>query len=237
MTRTPAFLLAALVLPVAAHAQSAFSGKWVGATPSGSTVELTFTIAEAAATGTLSVNGEAVTVSDVKITEKDKRLTFVGTRRGEPRSMLCELAVEEMRCWPETQGPASAAVLKRAAATTAAKAGLAGKWEGVTPSGRTFTLDLEVDGVTLKGKLAFPNQTNALEGKVDGSSFSFTAGTIDGRPVVAKGKLVGEEIELNVEGVSETLKLKRAGPGSQGGQVARGPGSSKRGCRPRSLDG
>ena len=213
MTRTLAFALV-LFLPAAAHAQSAFTGKWAGQTPSGSSVELTFSITDNAATATLRVNGEPVVVTDVKVTDKDKRLTFIGTRgTSDPRSMACELNAEELRCWPENQGPSAAAVLKRAtsAAAGAAAAGLAGKWNGVTPSGRALTVELEVNGAKLTGRLTLANQTaNAIDGTVDGTTFAFTAGTIDGRPVVAKGKLVGEEIEFNVEGVSETLKLKRA---------------------------
>ena len=107
-----ATLLLALAVPVAA-AQAQFAGTWQGSTPSGSTVELTFKVSEASVTGTLSVNGESVTVSDIKV--KENTLTFVGTRTDQPQPFTCELRDEELRCWPDGRGPSGAAVLKRAA--------------------------------------------------------------------------------------------------------------------------
>jgi hypothetical protein len=102
MTRI-ATLVLALVVPLAA-AQSQFAGKWQGATPSGSSVEMT---------GTLKVNDEEATVSDIKV--KDKTLTFVGTRGDKPQPFTCELGAEDLRCWPDGRGPSGAAVLKRVA--------------------------------------------------------------------------------------------------------------------------
>ena len=111
MTRISA-LLFALAVPVAA-AQTQFAGQWQGATPSGSKVELTFKVSDATVTATLSVNGEPVTVSDIKI--KENTLTFVGTRNDQPQPFTCELKDEELRCWPDGRGPSGAAVLKRVA--------------------------------------------------------------------------------------------------------------------------
>ena len=111
MTRITTLVLA-LVVPLAA-AQSQFAGKWQGSTPSGSSVELTFTVSGDTVTGTLKINGEDATVSDIKV--KDKTLTFVGTREDKPQPFTCELGGDELRCWPDGRGPSGAAVLKRAA--------------------------------------------------------------------------------------------------------------------------
>ena len=108
-----ATLVLALGVPLAA-VQSQFVGTWQGSTPSGSSVELTFAVADGTMTGTLKVNGEEATVSDIKV--KDKTLTFVGTRGGgQPQPFTCELGGEELRCWPDGRGPSGAAVLKRVA--------------------------------------------------------------------------------------------------------------------------
>ena len=108
---TIATLVLALAVPFVS-AQSQFVGKWQGTTPSGSTVELTFAMAEEKLTATLLVNGESVAVSDIAV--KENRLTFVGTRNERPQNMECELGTEELRCGPAGR-PESVAVLKRAA--------------------------------------------------------------------------------------------------------------------------
>jgi hypothetical protein len=91
-----------------------------------------------------------------------------------------------------------------------AETGFAGKWQGATVSGRPVGLDLKVAGQQLTGKLTLAAQiADISEGKVTEKAFSFRA-TVDERTVNFTGRLVGEEIELTVEGVEVPVMLKRA---------------------------
>jgi hypothetical protein len=91
-----------------------------------------------------------------------------------------------------------------------AQAGFTGKWEGATASGRPLLLDLKVTGEQMTGTLTLgPQSAEIAEGKADAKVFSFKA-TIDGRTNAITGRLVGEDIELTVPGVSSPPMLKRA---------------------------
>ena len=93
---------------------------------------------------------------------------------------------------------------------SAGEAELTGKWQGTTPSGRRLMLDLKVDGQQLSGHLSLGEQTaEIIQGEVEGQTFSMTAGALEGRAIVADGRLVGEDIELTVQGVASPLTLKR----------------------------
>lgn len=90
-----------------------------------------------------------------------------------------------------------------------AQAGLTGKWEGTTASGRPVGLDLKVRGQQLTGTLTLAQQSaDITEGKVEEKAFSFKA-TMEGRTVTFNGRLAGEEVELTVPGVADPLTLKR----------------------------
>ena len=90
-----------------------------------------------------------------------------------------------------------------------AQAGLPGKWEGTTASGRPVVLDVKVKAQALTGTLTVGSQSGDIsEGKAGEKSFSFKV-TMDGRTVTCSGRLVDEEVELTVEGVSNPLTLKR----------------------------
>ena len=91
-----------------------------------------------------------------------------------------------------------------------AETGLTGKWQGTTGSGRKVVLDAKVKGQALTGKLTLAEQTaDIIDGKVEAKTFSFKA-TLDGRTPTFTGRLVGEVVELTVEGVASPLTLKRA---------------------------
>jgi len=91
-----------------------------------------------------------------------------------------------------------------------AQAGFTGKWEGVTPSGRPLVLDLKVKGDQMTGTLTLgPRSADITEGKADAKTFSFKA-TIEERTNTITGRLVGEDVEMTVPGVSSPVTLKRA---------------------------
>lgn len=90
-----------------------------------------------------------------------------------------------------------------------AQAGLTGKWQGATASGRQVGLDVKVNGQQLTGRLTLDQQSaDITEGKVEEKTFSFKA-TIDDRTATFNGRLVGEEVELTPQGVGRPVTLKR----------------------------
>jgi hypothetical protein len=90
-----------------------------------------------------------------------------------------------------------------------AQAGLAGKWEGATASGRPVALDLKVNGQKLTGTLTLAQRSaDITDGKVEEKTFSFKT-TIEDRTSTFTGRLVGDDVELTVEGVANPLTLKR----------------------------
>ena len=85
-----------------------------------------------------------------------------------------------------------------------------GKWQGTTTSGHQLVLQLQVDEQRITGRLTVGKQsTNIIEGKVVRDAFALTTGPIDGHKVDATGRLVGDAIELTIEGVKEPLTLTR----------------------------
>jgi hypothetical protein len=90
-----------------------------------------------------------------------------------------------------------------------AQAGLAGKWEGTTESGRPVVLDMKVKGRQLTGTITVGKQSaDITDGKVEEKTFSFKA-TVEDRTPTFNGRLTGEVVELTVEGVASPLTLKR----------------------------
>ena len=85
-----------------------------------------------------------------------------------------------------------------------------GRWQGTTVSGHQLVLQLQVQGQRLTGRLTVGKQSaNITEGKVVGDGFALTTGPIDGHKVDAKGRQVGDAIELTIAGAKEPLKLTR----------------------------
>lgn len=110
----------------------------------------------------------------------------------------------------DTSRMAIAASPQAAVAQRSAPGNLTGTWQAPTANGRPLVLELKVNGQDLSGKLTLAQQpVDITEGKVDGQTFSFKAGVLEGRAIVAKGRVVGEDLELTVEGVKAPLTLKR----------------------------
>jgi hypothetical protein len=85
-----------------------------------------------------------------------------------------------------------------------------GSWQGTTVSGHQLVLQLQVQGQRITGRLMVGKQSaNIIEGKVVREAFALTTDPIDGHKVDATGRLVGDAIELTIEGVKEPLMLMR----------------------------
>ena len=85
-----------------------------------------------------------------------------------------------------------------------------GSWQGTTASGHPLVLQLQVQGQRITGRLTVGKQSaKIIEGKVVGDAFALTTAPIDGRKVDARGRHVGDAIELTVEGAKEPLTLTR----------------------------
>jgi hypothetical protein len=91
-----------------------------------------------------------------------------------------------------------------------AQAGLAGKWQGRTMNGRPITLDTTVKAKAVTGTLTVGDGSAPLvEGKADEKTMSFTV-TLEGRTVGITARLVGDALEMTVEGVQDPVTLTRA---------------------------
>lgn len=178
----------ALALATIVHAQAALTGKWQGETPSGSQIVLDVKATETALAGTLTYNGQRATIADGKVSKNT--LTFKAPLGGQTEGFAGELAGDQITFWPDRLGRPRATLLKRVM-----ESALAGTWQGTTASGRSLMLDLKVNGQQLTGRLTLAQQSaDITESKVEGQTFSFTAGPLDGRTVACKGRLVGEEV-------------------------------------------
>lgn len=205
--------VALLMLPVSVRAQAAISGTWQGKTPNGFQLELDLTATDQELTGTFVRDGQSIPISDGKVSKNN--FTFKVTMNDQSQTFSGAFEGDRIKVWMDRQGPSAAAALKRVLdekpnPTATAGTRLVGIWRGSTASGRPLMLDLRVNGQVLTGKLTLDQQSAEIsEGKVEGQTFSFKTASVDG-PVVAKGRLLDEELELTVEGVEEPLTLKRA---------------------------
>jgi hypothetical protein len=85
-----------------------------------------------------------------------------------------------------------------------------GRWQGTTVSGQPLVLDLVVKGQRMTGRLIVGKQSaNITAGKVVDEVFALTTGPIDGHNVAGTGRLVGDAIELTIDGVKAPLTLTR----------------------------
>ena len=204
--------IALLMLPSVAGAQSAITGKWHGKTPNGFQMELDLAATRQELKGTFTRNGQSTPITDGKVTKKT--FTFKVTMNDQTQGFTGEVDGDRIKVWMDRQSPSAAAILTRVVddeptANRNAGRSLAGVWHGSTVSGRPLVLDLRVTGQQLAGKLTLAQQpADITEGKVEGETFSFKASSADG-PVVATGRLVGETLQLTVEGVGQPLTLRR----------------------------
>jgi hypothetical protein len=85
-----------------------------------------------------------------------------------------------------------------------------GRWQGTTVSGNQLVLQLQVQERRITGRLTVGKQSaDIIQGKVAGDALSLTTGPIDGHKVDARGRHVGDTIELTIEGVKQPLTLTR----------------------------
>jgi hypothetical protein len=85
-----------------------------------------------------------------------------------------------------------------------------GRWQGTTVSGQQLVLQLRVQEQRMTGRLTVGKQSaNIVAGKALRDAFALVTSPIDGRRVDATGRLVGDTIELTIEGVKEPLMLTR----------------------------
>jgi hypothetical protein len=88
-------------------------------------------------------------------------------------------------------------------------AAFAGKWQGETATGRRVALDLTIKGSQATGTFTLMQQTVEIQdGKVDGKTMSFKV-ALEGRTPMIAGELVGEQLKLVVDGVSNPVLLSR----------------------------
>lgn len=188
-------LLLVVLLCVLAQAQTDLSGKWTETTPSGLNAELDVKATETSMTGTFTVRGRPMTISDAKVTKNT--FTFKAALEGQPEGFSGELNGDSMVLWRDKNGKVDAVTLKRAATS------LTGKWQGQTPNGFSLILDLVQNDQTLTGTVTREGELIPIAGgKVSKNTFSFTA-TLDG---------TAETIEGTVDSTDMKAWLTRQGP-------------------------
>ncbi len=214
MKRVLMGVVIALALGLMVHAQAGVTGKWEGKTRNGFEIKLDLTAAEKALTGTLTREGQSSAIVDGKVSKNT--FTFKATLSDQTEGFTGELDRDQLKVWLDRQGPSMAAVFKRANEVNGdAESKLTGKWQGKTESGRRVVLDTRVDGQHLTGRFTLAEQSAEItEGKVEGTTFSFTAGPLDGRTVTFQGRRVGDQVELTVQDVPSPLTLARVKAGT-----------------------
>jgi hypothetical protein len=85
-----------------------------------------------------------------------------------------------------------------------------GQWQGTTVTGQPLVLELRVKEQRITGRLKVGKQSaDITAGKVVDEAFALTTGKIDGHSVAGTGRLMGDAIELTIDGVKEPLTLRR----------------------------
>ena len=196
-------LLVVLLLCVLAQAQTGMSGKWTETTPSGLNAELDVKATETSMTGTFTVRGRPMTISDAKVTKNT--FTFKAALEGQPEGFSGELNGDSMVLWRDKNGKVDALTLKRATAS------LTGKWQGQTPNGFTLVLDLVEKDQALTGTVTREGELIPIAGgKVSKNTFSFTA-TLDGTAETIEGTVDSNDMKawLTRQGPERAAVLKR----------------------------
>ena len=196
-------LLVVLLLCVLAQAQTGMSGKWTETTPSGLNAELDIKATETSMTGTFTVRGRPMTISDAKVTKNS--FTFKAALEGQPEAFSGELNGDSMLLWRDKNGKVDALTLKRATAS------LTGRWQGQTPNGFTLVLDLVQKDQALTGTVTREGEVIPIAGgKVSKNTFSFTA-TLDGTAETIEGTVDSNDMKawLTRQGPERAAVLKR----------------------------
>ena len=87
--------------------------------------------------------------------------------------------------------------------------GFTGMWQGETGNGRRVVLDVRVKGSLATGTFTLDRQTVEItDAKVDDKVLSFKV-ALEGRTPMIAGEMVGEQLKLVVDGVSNPVLLSR----------------------------
>ena len=105
------FTLAAVQSVAALHVSSALTGKWRGETTNGVALALDLVATATEVTGTLTRRGRTVTITDGKVSRNT--FTFKAIINEQTEAFSGQYAGDEMKVWPDRQGPQRAATLKR----------------------------------------------------------------------------------------------------------------------------
>jgi hypothetical protein len=196
-------LLLVLLLCVMAQAQTGLSGKWTETTPSGLNAELDLKATDTSMTGTFTVRGRPMTITEGKVTKNT--FTFKATLEGQPEGFSGELNGDAIVLWRDRNGKGDALTLKRA--TTS----LTGKWQGQTPNGMSLMLDLVEKDQGLTGTVTREGESTPITGgKVSKNTFTFTA-TLGGAAETIEGTVDNNDMKawLTRQGPERTAVLKR----------------------------
>src|SRR5262245_17297900 len=188
---------------VIAQAQGGLSGKWTETTPSGLNAELDLKATEAAVTGTFTVRGRPMTISDGKVTKN--AFTFKAALEGQPEGFSGELNGDSIVLWRDKNGKGDALTLKRP--TTS----LTGKWQGQTPNGFNLLLDLVQKDQALTGTLTREGELIPIAaGRVSKNAFTSTA-TPDRNAETIEGTVENNDMKawLTRQGPERAASLKR----------------------------
>ena len=116
MKRVLTTIMMAVALGAVAHGQAKLTGKWEGATKSGSSILLDVKATKTVLSGTLTVDGKPATIVDGKVSKNT--FTFQATfdeggSGSHTEGLTGELAGEQITIWLDKQGHSTDAVLKR----------------------------------------------------------------------------------------------------------------------------
>ena len=101
----------ALLLAAGVLAQVSITGRWQGATKSGTEIVLDLNATETVVTGTMTRGDQTIKITDGKVSKNT--FTFKATINDQTDAFSGEVAGDEIKVWPDRQGPDRAAVLKR----------------------------------------------------------------------------------------------------------------------------
>jgi hypothetical protein len=196
-------LLLVLLLCVMAQAQAGLSGKWTETTPSGLNAELELKATDTAITGTFTVRGRPMAITDGKVT--NNAFTFKAALEGQPEGFSGEMNGDAIVLWRDRNGKGDALTLKRATAS------LTGRWQGQTANGFSLMLDLVQKDQGLTGTFTREGESTPItSGKVSKNTFTFNA-TLGGAAETIEGTVDDNDMKawLTRQGPERAAVLKR----------------------------
>lgn len=208
MTRILTTIALAAALAVVVHGQSKLTGKWEGASKSGSPILLDVTATETVLSGTLSVDGKPAAIADGKVSKNTFtfQATFDEGSRSHTEGLTGELVGDQITIWLDRQGHSTDAVLKRVK-----QSAIAGKWQGETRNGMQVVLDLTASETALTGTISRDGTPSTIrDGKVSKNTFTFKA-TLGEQDEAFTGELTGEQlmVTLDRQGPAGAVTFKR----------------------------